>query len=30
MTLSGLTSGENTIRISTSGRTYTVVVTREP
>ena len=30
MTLSGLTPGENTIRISTSGQTYTVVVTREP
>ena len=26
MTLSGLTSGENTILISTSGQTYTVVV----
>ena len=29
-TFSGLTPGENTIRISTSGQTYTVVVTREP
>ena len=30
VTLSGLTPGENTIRMSTSGQTYTVVVTREP
>ena len=30
MTLSGLEEGENTIRISTSGQTYIVAVTREP
>ena len=30
VTLSGLAPGENTIRISTSGQTYTVFVTREP
>ena len=30
VTLSGLTPGENTIRMSTSGQTYTVVVTRDP